>query len=162
VHGWLAAGIAALSLLPLGAAAAGLGGFKTVYLLPMSNGLDQYLAVQLTTGSVLQVVADPTKADVIFTDHLGGSFEQTLDDLYADKPKTDDPAAADKSDDSSKGFTKSGMQGQRGRGTIFLVDRKSRAVLWSNYEEPKYPTPEGMRHAASRIAGKLSQALKGK
>ena len=44
-------------------------------------------------GAVLQVVTDPQKADAILTDHLGESFEQSLDDLYAPKPKADDKSA---------------------------------------------------------------------
>src|SRR5206468_5543117 len=75
----------ALLLTSTGVHAAGLSDIKTVYLLPMSSGLDQFLAVQLTTGAVLQVVTDPQKADAVFTDHLGESFEQTLADLYAQK-----------------------------------------------------------------------------
>jgi len=78
----------AVALLSMSAAAATLGEIKTVYLLPMSSGLDQYLAVQLTSGSVLQVVTDPQKADAIFTDHLGESLEQTLAELYGDKAKS--------------------------------------------------------------------------
>ena len=57
-HFLLAAAALAMSL---GVSAAGLGDIKTVYLLPMSNGLDQYLAQQLTAGAVLQVVTDPQK-----------------------------------------------------------------------------------------------------
>ncbi len=67
-----------------------LEGIKTVYLLPMASGLDQFLAVRLTTGSILQVVTDPQKADAILTDHIGASFEQRLDELYAVKPSKDD------------------------------------------------------------------------
>jgi hypothetical protein len=141
-------------------AIAGLAEIKSVYVLPMSNGLDQYLASQLTMGSVVQVVTDPLKADVIFTDHLGGSFEQQLDELFGAKPQAGD--APDEKGDGSKGYTRTTMQGQRGRGTVFLVDRKSRAVVWSDYEEPKYPTPDGMRRVASRIANKLAQAIKAK
>ena len=146
------------ALLAVGASGAEIAEVKTVYLLPMSNGLDQYLASQLTTRSVMQVVADPTKADAIFTDHIGPSLEQSLTDLYGEK--SDD--TADEKTDGSKAFARSGMQGQRGRGTVFLVDRKSRAVLWSDFEQPKYPTPDGMRHVAGQIAGKLARTLKGK
>jgi hypothetical protein len=53
--------VAALAM-SMAASAAGVGDVKTVYLIPISNGLDQYLAVQLTTGAVLQVVVDPQKA----------------------------------------------------------------------------------------------------
>ena len=64
--------IAAAALaISMSALAAGLDDVKTVYVLPMSNGLDQYLAAQLTSGSVLQVVTDPHKADAVLTDHLG-------------------------------------------------------------------------------------------
>src|SRR2546423_7722841 len=116
--------------------AANLGDIKTVYMLPMSGGLDQYLAVQLTTGAVLQVVTDPQKADVVFTDHLGESFEQTLADMNAGKG--DDKSKSEGNPDNSpRSFARTGMQGQRGRGTAFLVDRKSHDVVWSVYERPK-------------------------
>ena len=152
---------AAVALLSMSTAAASLGDIKTVYLLPMSSGLDQYLAVQLTTGSVLQVVTDPQKADAIFTDHLGESLEQTLAELYGDKAKSGD-SAADKAKDPNQSFVRSGMQGQRGRGTIFLVDRKNRDVVWSNYERPKDLTPEGLKHTSEQVASKLARAIKGK
>lgn len=156
----LAAAVALLTILPLCASAAELTEIKTVYMLPMSNGLDQYLASQLTTGSVLKVVTDPRQADAIFTDYLGESFEQRLADLYDEKAKS--AASSADNGDTSNTFAKSGMQGQRGRGNVFLVDRKSRAVVWSNYEQPGYPTPDSMKHAASHIAKKLASALKPK
>ena len=157
---FLVAAVVALTSLGLSAWAAGLGGVKTVYLLPMSNGLDQYLAVQLTTDSVLQVVTDPQKADAVFTDHLGESFEQTLVDLYAQK--SDKTKTESNPDNAPRAFARSGMQGQRGRGTAFLVDRKSHEVLWSVYERPKDTSPDGLRRAAGRITAKLAHAINGK
>lgn len=152
---------AVLAFSSLLAWAAGPGGVKTVYLLPMSNGLDQYLAVQLTTDSVLQVVTDPQKADAVFTDHLGESFERTLGDLYAEK--SGDKSKSDSNPDGApRSFARSGMQGQRGRGTAFLVDRKSHEVLWSIYERPKDNTPDGLKRVAGRITSKLAGAIKGK
>ncbi len=143
------------NMLVEGVQAANLGDTKTVYILPMTNGLDQYLAVRLTTGLVMQVVADPNKADAILTDQLGPSFEQRLDDLYGNKPK-------EKTDDAnSNAGTFSRVQGgSHSRGTVFLVDRKSRDVLWSVYERPKDTSPDGMRRAADRIAGKLASSVK--
>lgn len=149
----------------LGVSAAGLEDVKTVYVLPMSNGLDQYLAAQLTTGSVLQVVTNPQKADAVFTDHLGESFEQTLADLYGTKTPSSDKSsdkAADKADDSGAAFVRSGMQGQRGRGNIFLVNRKTHDVLWSLYEGPKDQSPNGLKRTAGRISAKLAQSMKAK
>jgi hypothetical protein len=149
--------VAALAM-SMNVLAAGLGDIKTVYLLPMSNGLDQYLAVQLTAESVLQVVTDPQKADAVLTDHVGETFEQSLAELYAPKPQPGDNTAEDK----GATFARSGMQGKRGRGTIFLVNRKTHDVLWSVYELPKENRPDGLKHTASRITTKLAQSIKGK
>jgi len=145
----------------MSATAAGLDEVKTVYVLPMSNGLDQYLAAQLTSGSVLQVVTDPQKADAVLTDHVGQSFEQSLADLYNAKPPTSDKDA-EKTDDNGNTFTRSGMQGQRGRGNVFLVNRKTHDVVWSFFESPGDKTPSGMRRTAAKISSKLAQSIKGK
>jgi hypothetical protein len=152
---------AAALAISMSAATAGLDDVKTVYVLPMSNGLDQYLAAQLTAGSVLQVVTNPQKADAVLTDHLGQSFEETLADLYSTKPAASDKSA-DKTDDTAPTFARSGMQGQRGRGNIFLVNRKTHDVLWSFYESPGDKTPNGMRRTASKISSKLAQSIKAK
>ena len=61
---------------------AGLPGVKSVYLLPMASGMDQYLASQLIREGVLHVVTDPAKADAVITDRLGASFEASLKELY--------------------------------------------------------------------------------
>jgi hypothetical protein len=150
--------VAALSM-SMAVSAAGLSDVKTVYLMPMSNGLDQYLAVQLTTGAVLQVVIDPQRADAVLTDHLGESFEQSLADLYGAKPQNSDK---DKTDDGGGTFAHSGMQGQKGRGNVFLVNSKTHEVLWSFHEFPKDKTPGGMTRTAGRIAAKLAHSIKGK
>lgn len=143
--------------------AAGLADVRTVYLLPMASGLDQYLAVGLTTGAVLQVVTDPQKADAIFTDHVGEGFESKLDDLYGSQRKAAAKAAADgKSDskpDDAQSFAR--VQGvSRGRGATFLVDRKTREVLWSTYERPKDGSPDAVKRSADRIVERLAKAVK--
>jgi hypothetical protein len=148
-------------LMSMGLSAAGLGDIKTVYLLPMSNGLDQYLAQQLTAEAVLQVVTDPQKADAVLTDHLGESFEQSLADLYQTKPKADDKAG-DATEDKGASPARSGMQGKRGRGTIFLVNRRTHDVLWSVYELPKDNRPAGQRRTAGRISDQLAKSIRGK
>lgn len=154
--------IAAAALaISLSVSAAGLDDIKTVYVLPMSNGLDQYLAAQLTSGSVLQVVTDPQKADAVLTDHVGESFEQSLADLYGTKPQISD-TAAEKTDDTGAPFARSGMQGQRGRGNVFLVNRRTHDVLWSFFEAPKDKTPTGLKRTAGRISAKLARSIKGK
>lgn len=134
---------------------ADLHGVKTVYFLPMSGGLDQYLAVRLTSGGFLQVVTDPQKADALFTDHLGDAFEKSVDDLYGAVPKTADSNAA------SPAFARVGG-GQHSQGTFFLVDRKTRDVVWSDEESPKGTSPTEMRRIAERVSSRLSKAVKGK
>jgi hypothetical protein len=141
---------AALSL-----AAESLSDIKTVYLLPMSSGLDQHLAVSLTTGGILQVVTDPEKADAIFTDTIGASFEDRLKDLFQSTKKKDDG----KSDE----YTKPTMAPlSRGKGDIFLVDRKSHVVVWSMYAAPKSSQSDDMNRLAEKIAAQVQKDRKGK
>lgn len=146
----------AITLLPAGMFGADMSGIKTVYLLPMFSGLDQYLAVRLTAGSVLQVVVDPRNADAVLTDHLGQSFEEQLDVMYGTKPKSED----DKNGSTTE-FARV-TSGARSRGAIFLVNRKTRDVLWSTYERPKGTAPADLNRTADRIADKLAKAVKGK
>jgi hypothetical protein len=137
------------------------GDYKAVYIMQMSNGLDQFLAIKLTGSHVMQVVADPQKADAVFTDRIGTAFEQSLDELYGQKQKIDDKdKAADK--DNLTPSTPRMASGSHGKGTIFLVDRKTRAIVWSDYVKPKNTTPDEMNHVAERIAGKLEKDRKAK
>ena len=78
----------------------GLAQVRSVYLLSMGSGLDQYLANQLTSGKVLLVVTDPAKADAVLTDRLGVQFEQKLKELYPEPaaPKPAPPKPAPKKD----------------------------------------------------------------
>jgi len=141
--------------LAMAAAAADLPDIKTVYLLPMSGGLDQYLAVRLTTGAVLQVVTDPEKADAVFTDRIGSNLEQSLNDLYAPKGKEEPNKIGD--------FSRPTMQPlSRGKGSLFLVDRKTRVVVWSMYAVPKNSQGDEMNRLAQRIVAKLEKDRKGK
>lgn len=137
----------------LAASALDLGGIKTVYLLPMANGLDQYLAIKLTTGVILQVVTDPQKADAILTDSVGASLEQKLDQLYGEKQKSEQTDAFAPAKNVTQPMS-------RARGAIFLVNRKTRNVVWSDYERPKNTSPDEMNHIAEKIAAKLSKDVK--
>ena len=148
---------ALLSLISISAASAQISGLKTVYVLPMANGLDQYLALRLTSGGVLQVVTDPRKADAILTDGIGARFEEALAGLFESEKK-------DKSDKVGEvEFAHPAMRPLSGsRGVIFLVDRNSRDVVWSTFEPPKSSQPEDLNHAAAKIADRLAKAQKNK
>ena len=147
--------LAFLFVLGVSCLAAGLEEVKTVYLLPMSNGLDQYLAIRLNKSGVLRVVTDPRAADAVISDQIGETLEQRLTELYGGK-KLD----KDSDDAQERTFSRTGMKGMRGRGMAFLVDRKSREVLWSAYEPSRLHSPEAMDRTAGRVVSRLEKAFK--
>lgn len=133
-----AAATTALAQSPLAAA-------KTVFLLPMPGGLDQYLAVHLSQDSGLTVVTNSQKADLIFTDQLSGNLEKSL----ADEAQTKD---------DGKGFSRPNTRPfSRGKGTYFLVDRQSGNVVWSTIEQPKSSDPKDLEAAAAHIIDRLKK-----
>ena len=120
---------------------------RTVYVLPMAGGFDQYLAERLSIDHVMKVVADPKIADVVLTDQLGEAFEQKLAEIRA---------AGAKKDDKDDTRTHVAFRSSKGKGTIFLVDAKSREVLWSDYEKVSVSgSSEVLNREAGRIAKKL-------
>jgi hypothetical protein len=132
---------------------------KTVYLLPMTYSLDQFLAIRLTKGGVLQVVTDPKLADAILSEHIGTGLEEQLKTLYGEKKVADSDAEKDK--DKSSSFAGGPMAGgTRSKGAVFLVDRKTRNVIWSDYVRPKNSQPEELNHVADKIAAQLEKDRK--
>ncbi len=141
---------------------------QSVYILPMVSGLDQYLAHHLTTQGIVQIVTDPQKADAVLTDRIGESFENRMSDLYASKTKEEKEKEKEKAEEAVT--TGNDWVGEkpvirlnsfsRGKGTIFLVDRKTGNVLWSDYVKPKNSTPNELDHVAARIASGLAKAKK--
>ena len=169
--------LAALAAAGAAAAADNLAQVHTVYILPMSSGLDQYIANRLTESHVLQVVTDPKRADAVLTDRLGPAFEDRLADLYPPPPAPAPKPAADndKDKDADKAppapsiaaetvnkLTKPMSNFGGGKGTIFLVDVKSRGVLWSTYAKPKDTRATRLNAAAGRIVSDLKKNAAGK
>jgi len=143
---------------------------QSVYILPMSSGMDQYIASNITRQGLFQVVTDPQRADAILTDRIGESFEKKLDELYPppkpEKPKKDEKdSKSDEKEDASSDAMISAVPMDhlssfgRGKGMIFLVDRKSRAVIWSTYNRPHDNRPDTLDKNASHIVNRLKQAL---
>lgn len=161
-----------------------------VYILPMRSGMDQYLANKIVRQGIFQVVTDPQKADAVLTDRIGEPFEKKLDDLYPppkpvkekkeetkkeetkkdEKDKRDDSAS--KSEKDSDNDTLGAMAAAsaavverpssfgRSRGTYFLVDRKSRAVIWSTYDRARDTAADTLDHKADQIVTRLKRDLK--
>jgi hypothetical protein len=145
---------------------------KTVYLLPMTYSLDQFLAVRLTKGGVVQVVTDPKLADAIISDYIGAGLEDKLKTLYGDKkiepPKTEpskddkDSKDRDKDEKRDQAFAGSSAGAARSKGAVFLLDRKTRSVLWSDYVRPKNSQPVELNKVADKVAAQLEKDKKGK
>jgi hypothetical protein len=140
----------------IAAQAGDVAGYKTVYLLPMSGGLDQFLATRLTSGVVMQVVTDPLKADVVLTDRIGAAFEEHLNEIYGEKRKPDPKDSLTASPQPID------IAISHGRGLIFMVDRRTREVVWSTFIKPKDASPDAMNRVALEIAAKLDRDRKGK
>lgn len=167
------------TLCPLPAATGpSLEAVQTVYMLPMSGGLDQFLANRLTKGKRFVVVTDPLTADAVFTDRIGPVLEQRLDDLYPPPPPPPTeaaakPEAAGKTDTGKKSsdseieppFTHEAAPARissfnRGKGNVFLIDRATRRVLWSYYKLPRNSRAPELDHTADVIADHLHDDAK--
>lgn len=125
---------------------------KSVYLLPMSNGMDQYLANRLQDSSLYVVTTDPQAADAIFTDTLGPAFERKFTELYPAPREEDEEESQPKEPERLSSFRK-------GRGMIFLVERRTKQVVWSTYELPKNISSGSLDRSAQRITERLRKSL---
>ncbi len=113
---------------------------KTIFVLPMPGGLDQYLAVRLAQDSTLTVVTKADTADLLLTDQLTAAVEK-------------------KADETSSTFSRPTMRPlARGKGTFFLVDRQSGNVVWSTIEPPKSTIAKDLKTAATHIVDRLNKA----
>jgi hypothetical protein len=146
---------------------------NTVYILAMTGGMDQFLANQITASGVFQVVTDPKNADAIITDRVGEPFETKLNELYPPPAPPAPPVpAADDAKQKTGDQKKAGMDlgagasrvnaGGRGKGNLFIVDRKSRNVLWSIFEPPKDSTPGELSKTAEKVVKRLKLDLSDK
>jgi hypothetical protein len=158
----LVSGMAALS-------GADLAGVHTVYMLPMAHGFEQYLANCLARDHVFTIVTDPKMSDAVLSEHIGAALQEKLDIMLA-PPPPEKPEKAEKTDDNSSGsladaFGKSASSPAvnstvgRSKGTLFLVDTKSRQVVWSTYELPKDATSKELDRIASAIVSRLKKDM---
>ncbi len=153
-------------------AAEGLTQVQSVYLLPMANGLDQYLAQRLTREAVFPVVTDPKLADAVFTDQIGVAFERKLAELYPPAVPESKPGGAEKTQaelDADDRILSEQLKREsdfrpastfhRGKGNLFLVDVKSKRVIWSTFEPSKNFRVSELEKTCGRISAELRKAL---
>lgn len=157
---------ALLLALPVLSAAPELMRVQSIYVLGMGSGLDQYLINRIVSKGEFTVVTDPQKADAIFTDRVGESMDTKLDALLAPKTVVKKKKDKDKDEDDDKGVGNGAAvrltSFSRGRGTVFLIDRNSRNVLWSTYARPKSTNSDELNRVADEIIERLEKAHKGK
>ena len=153
--------------------AADLANVHTVYLLKMAKGLDQFLANSLTSDHVFQIVTDPKLADAVFTDQIGEGFQMKLEEFFptpeSEKPAPPPPPKPEKTGEEVNplmGDTVNKLSNPasnssfgRAKGTVFLVDAKSRQVVWSVYQPAKGGTPKEMDRTANDIVSRLKREL---
>jgi hypothetical protein len=155
---------------PLPSIAADLASVRSVYILQMPRGLDQYLANRLTNDHIFLVVTDPKRADAMLTDQIGATFEDQLQTLLpSPEPvkKVAPPPANDKDKPAGPLLpidTETKLPPVRStfassKGTLFLVDPKSHQVLWSVYDPPKASDSKEMDRTASDIVNRLKKVL---
>lgn len=88
---------------------------KTVYVLSMPRGMDQYLANRLTNSHILQVVTDPKKADVFFTDRIGDAFQAQMDVIFPPPEPAEDQTEADAKTTAGKAAGKTEVKKTAGK-----------------------------------------------
>jgi hypothetical protein len=130
---------------------------RTVYILPMANGLDRHLASRLTSSGVVWVVLDPESADAVLTDKVDEGFWAWSNASYKTAVKSSNAAVND--DDRSR-YGRLRMGGYRG--TIFLVDPRNGVVLWSIYQPTSDMSSNALDQAAVHVALNLKKSLSAK
>jgi len=157
--------------------AADLSAVRNLYVMPMARGLDQYLASRIASQGPFLVVTDPKLADAVLSDRIGESLQAQLENIFP-TPKTPEQIEAEKAKaeeaetekDTSiaeamretAGKLESPAQNSsfsRSKGNIFLVEAKSRTVLWSTYEPPKSTAARDLDRAATDIVSRLKKDL---
>lgn len=133
---------------------------RNVVLFPMGSGLDHYLANRLTETGRFVVVTDPEAADAILTERLGEAFRMRYDEIYKREPEKDTDDEGETAEkiirrsEQEERRLRSGTFG-RSRGTMFLVDRRTGAVIWSHYRRPRNTQPDELDRLAEYLANRL-------
>ena len=145
----------ALLLLPALAGAAEIGGssVRTVYVMPMGHGLDQHVANRLTREHVLEVVADPARADALFTDSLGKPLEYELEKLHpTPKPPEQDAESESAKDTESKSAKNDASKPDKDAGSKSLKDDSSKSAKDDASKSAKDDASKPDKDAGSKSA----------
>jgi hypothetical protein len=135
-------------------------GVHAVYVMPMARGVDQFLVNRLTGSGLFQVVADPKLADAIFTDRIDDAFRASLEEISpTPKPPADEKEKDDKKAKSEDKPAAPDSAFGRGKGTFFLVNAKSRGVVWSTFEPSADSSAKELDRTAADIVSRLRKDM---
>ena len=68
---------------------------RSVYVMPMARGLDQYLASRITSMGPFQIVTDPKLADAVISDRVGQALQSQLE-IISPTPRSSEELEAEK------------------------------------------------------------------
>jgi hypothetical protein len=108
---------------------------------------------------IFEVVSDPKLADVVFTDQIGAEFLYKIDHIHpppAPAPATTSGSASNVTANTDTAPRTTSFT--RGRGTIFLVDPKTKQVVWSAYQKPKNSSSDELNKVAKKVVKELEIA----
>jgi hypothetical protein len=128
--------------------------YRTVYIVPMAHALNEHLASHITSDRLMWVVLEPANADTVLTDTLDENFWTWLGRNYP-APTANGNSAAN----HGTAFRGAESASLKRDGTVFLVDPRSRLVMWSTYSLPKNTSPDELDRTAVRIAKVLKSAF---
>ena len=138
------------------AVAADIGSAQPVYFWAMQGALDQYLAEQAAASGAVKVTVDPQMARAIMTDRIDKPFLDAMDELFPVEGREE----PEESDDSIEGDFQMARPSNRPkgspRGTIFLVDVKTRQVLWSTFLGELDMRPNSLHREAEKVIERLT------
>jgi hypothetical protein len=132
---------------------------KSVYLYPMAGGFDQLLAERIVAEHLYKVVPDPKLADAVFTEQLGETFLYNLDHIHT--PPRAAKTSGSTSTTSEADVAPHGSSFSRAKGTIFLVDAKSKEVVWSTFSKVKNSNSVELHKTAKRVVKQLGLDIAG-
>jgi hypothetical protein len=127
---------------------------RTVYIVPMANGLNSHIASRLTSSGVVRVVLEPESAEAVLTDRVDEAFWAWSTMHYKAAGKNSNVALRD--DDR---FRFEHLSIGPYRGTLFLVDPRNGLILWSVYEPTPNTASNALDLAAAHIAASLKKSL---
>ncbi len=156
--------------------AADLSSVGPVYFWPMQSALDQYIAERATAEGLFTVTVDPAAAKSVMTDRVDSKFFEGMQEVFVEEKPADATVDATAETEAKPeptmkgpigGSVETGLELKRAanrpqgtpKGTVFLVDVKSRQVLWSTYLGDFQRRPEKLHKEATQVVERIRKSM---